>query len=107
MLQKCLGASAALVISASLAQAGTTHEVDIVGDSFFPPLVYAEEGDTIVWKNNSPSTHTATASDESWTTGDIPPGGTASIELEEEMTLSYASDYNYNATGSITYSEPD
>ena len=107
MLRILGGATAAMFLSASLAQAGATHEVDIVGDSFFPPLVYAEAGDTILFKNNSNSTHTATAADESWTTGDIPPGAAVSMEIEGDMTLSFASDYNGNATGSITFAEPD
>lgn len=61
---------------ASVALAGN-HAVKIVGFAFAPQTVTVSVGDTVTWTNGDSVTHTASAIDASFDTGQIP-GGTQS-----------------------------
>jgi plastocyanin len=44
---------------------------------------------TVTWRNTGSTTHTATAQDQSWDTGDILPNATATVEFDTPGTYIY------------------
>lgn len=67
------------------------NRVDIKGGVFFPPVILASAGDTIVFSNDEDVTHDVTAKDDSWTTGEISPGGIAEVLVTADMVLCFKS----------------
>ena len=64
-----------------------------MGDYYFlPNRVQIQAGGSLNWENDGSVVHTATASDGSFDTGDVPPGQTASL------TFSSPGTYNYNCS---------
>lgn len=78
---------AGLVLPATAAAA--SHAVTIEAMSFSPQVVEAKVGDTIVWTNQDPFPHTATAEDHSFDSGEIPFGGSWTLELRKEGEIAY------------------
>jgi quinohemoprotein ethanol dehydrogenase len=68
---------------------GTVQALDYV---YQPQQVQVPVGTTLQFSNGGTITHTATAQDNSWDTGDIAPGATASV------TFSSAGTWIYNCT---------
>ncbi|RMD49856.1 MAG: hypothetical protein D6832_00920 [Alphaproteobacteria bacterium] len=64
---------------------GTEEQIDIVGDSFFPPLVIVSPGDVIVFTNRDGVTDKLVASDGSWETPVLAPGDSARITVTADM----------------------
>lgn len=59
-------------------------QIDMVsGDEFSPRVDTVSAGDTVTWVNQNSVTHTATADDDSWDTGDVSPDASASVVLSE------------------------
>ena len=54
-------------------------QVDIVGFVYSPSSLIIAPGDTITWTNQDVAPHTATADDESWDTGILQQGESASL----------------------------
>ena len=54
---------------------GTRHVVEIREFAFVPAAPALAPGDTVVWINRDIVSHTATAEDGSWDSGEIEPGG--------------------------------
>lgn len=63
------------------------HEILIVEGAYFPPLIYAEVGDTLLFVNETSGVHIVQASDETWTSGPISVNGTFSLTLTNETQL--------------------
>ena len=61
-----------------------TVEVTIEHFAFTPANVAVAAGDTIVFVNNDIVPHTATATDKSWTTGEIAHGASARVTLPQK-----------------------
>jgi plastocyanin len=57
------------------ASSSQTIEVMIRGMAFVPPQIEVAPGSTVVFTNAENVVHTATSRDGSWSSGDIPPGG--------------------------------
>lgn len=83
-----LGAALAAALSLPVA-AGQTHRVDMVGNALFPPVFSASVGDVVEFHNRGAESSTVIADDASWTVGPVEEGGSASVVIEEGMTLSY------------------
>jgi alcohol dehydrogenase (cytochrome c) len=66
--------------------------VDVQEYLFTPQQVQVPVGSTVSFNNGGSIVHTATAQDNSWDSGDIQPGGTASV------TFSSAGSWIYNCT---------
>jgi alcohol dehydrogenase (cytochrome c) len=67
-----------------------SNSVPVVDYAFGNSNITVQAGSTVTWRNSGSSTHTATALDQSWDTGDIDPnGGTASVEFDTPGTYVY------------------
>lgn len=73
----------------------TTHFVNIIeGGStdewgYDPSGLSIATGDTVMWENTGSTDHTVTASDGSFDSGSIPPGGTWEYTFEDEGEFEY------------------
>ncbi|MDF1728168.1 MAG: hypothetical protein P1U53_10520 [Sulfitobacter sp.] len=95
---RAIAASATLLCLATAASA-TEHEVLIVDGAYFPPLVYAELGDTVTFINDSSDNHEVQASDESWTSGIIPMDGSFALAIEVDTVLTFQATAETEGTG--------
>ena len=66
-----------------------THVVRIKAFRFQPAVLSVRAGDRIRWINDDIAPHTATATDESWDTGELKRGEAAEITVRKEMKRSY------------------
>lgn len=84
------------------------HEVLMMGNGYFPDYVYPELGDTIVFRNASDIAMSATATDDSWTTGALQPGAAAQLLVAEGMTQTFRDTVQPDnpAAGVIDYINP-
>jgi len=56
---------------------------------FLPQQIQVPVGTTVTFSNGGTVSHTATAQDNSWDSGDIQPGGTASVTFDTAGTWIY------------------
>lgn len=56
---------------------------------FDPSSIKAQTGDTVLWKNAGKSTHTITADDASFDSGNVAAGGTFSLKLDKAGVIRY------------------
>jgi plastocyanin len=80
----------------------TTHSVDINGFAFNPSQLTIAVGDTVTWTNSDSTSHTATADDGTFDSGNLANGDTFSFTFTEAGTFSYTCSYHSSMTGSIT-----
>jgi plastocyanin len=64
-------------------------EIGISGMTFAPASVVISPGGTVVWKNADKVAHTATATDKSWDSGTIQPGGSWRRRFETPGTYAF------------------
>jgi plastocyanin len=91
-----VGARAALSFACALALAGggrvtaaTVHTVTIDGFAFKPSSVVVKEGDTVVWRNDDPVPHTATAKEAGLDSGDIAAGASYRFVARKKGRFAY------------------
>jgi plastocyanin len=92
-----VGARAALSFACALAllvvggpvTAATVHTVTIDGFAFKPPSVSVKEGDTVVWRNDDPVPHTATAKEAGLDSGDIAAGASYRFVARKKGRFAY------------------
>ncbi|SFE03249.1 hypothetical protein SAMN04488523_104269 [Sulfitobacter brevis] len=82
----------ATVLIASSAQADDLTVLILEG-AYFPPVVSAQIGDTIVFVNETDSEHTVSGDDEIWTSGPIPTEGSYRLALNETTPLTFGGDW--------------
>ena len=63
--------------------------VEIRNFSFQPAKLTVSTGTTVVWRNDDPSTHTATGDGGSFDVGRIDPGATRSHTFQQAGTFAY------------------
>ena len=68
---------------------GLVVQVAIRGGAYIPATVRVKAGTTVVWKNEDQMPHTVTASDGTWDSGIIQPGGTYSRRFMGEGGFAY------------------
>lgn len=83
-----LALAAALTFSASAAQA-EEHVVLIVDGSYFPSVIFANSGDTILFRNESGASHTVTGAEAAWTSDAIYPEGTYQLTLDSDVPATF------------------
>ena len=66
-----------------------THNVVIKKFEFIPAALKVKPGDVIVWTNIDVVPHTATAKDQSWSTGTLKKGQSESLVVSSDMALGY------------------
>ena len=96
----------ALSFAAGAAQA-EEHVVLIVDGSYFPSVVYANPGESIMFRNNSDASHTVNGPAESWTSGAIGSEATFILNIEEDTppTFSGLGSDGTEAEGEIIFAE--
>ncbi len=67
----------------------TSNAVVIQGFAFNPSPMTVAKGASVTWTNNDKVTHTATADDGSWDTGNIAPGASKSLTFANAGTFAY------------------
>jgi plastocyanin len=102
--------AAALSFAAGAAQA-ESHEILIVDGSYFPNTIYAHEGDSIIFLNESDNSHTINGPEGSWTSGEILADASFSLELTHETPTTFsgifASTGDTSGTeGEVIYDDP-
>jgi plastocyanin len=93
----CAGIAAAIAFagcggddSSSAAPAtSSTSKVDISDFKYMPETVTVSAGTQVTWTNSDDATHTATADDDSFDTGDLDKGDSKTITLDQAGTYSY------------------
>jgi plastocyanin len=93
-------AIATLAASVVGAQAATINII-IKGLKFTPAAVTAHVGDTIVWTNQDPMPHTATARSKDWDLS-IPPGQSASFVVAKAGVFDYFCRIHASMSGKLT-----
>lgn len=83
-----LVASTFVLGSVSMANA-KTYTVEIKGFAFSVAELKVKVGDEITWINMDGATHTATATDKSWSTGNLSKGQSKTIKVTKGMFLEY------------------
>jgi LPXTG-motif cell wall-anchored protein len=73
----------------AVAKTAGSASVTISDFEFSPDTVTVNEGDTVTWTNNGPSTHTATAEDGSFDTGSLRKGESGSATFTSAGTINY------------------
>jgi plastocyanin len=100
----------ALAAVISLGSGGTVRAqedaaVDIVDFAFDPSSITIEAGGTVTWTNAGDVTHTVTADDGSFDSGDLASGDTYSFTFDEPGTYTYFCEIHPNMTGEIVVTE--
>lgn len=78
-----------------------TIEVKIEHFAYVPEIVKVAPGDTIVFVNEDIVPHTATAADQSWTTGEIAHGESARVIIPENAGADYFCAFHPMMTGRL------
>ena len=71
--------------------AAVEHYVIIVGDGFFPDQVYPAIGDTVRFVNQSGTSTSASATDDTWTTGVLEPDAQYVLNVTDGMAQDFVS----------------
>jgi plastocyanin len=87
------------------ADAQTTQAVTIADFAFSPASLTINVGDTVTWTNNDSATHTATATDGSFDTGELAQGASGSITFDTAGTFNYICSIHPQMTGTIIVQE--
>ena len=111
MIARRLAALSVVIGLASLGVGSTsarpkTVEVTIEHFAFTPANVAVAAGDTIVFVNNDIVPHTATATDNSWTTGEIAHGASARVTLPTKPGADYFCKFHPVMKGHLTIVSP-
>jgi plastocyanin len=94
-----IGLGLAPGIRTAKAQDATT--VTIADFAFSPGQLTITEGTTVTWVNNDSAPHTATGDGGEFDTGQIDPGGSASITFDTAGTYSYFCSIHPSMTATI------
>jgi len=78
-----------LIAAAGAARTSVTHTVVIGNSVFAPDVLKVRPGDRIKWTNRDIVPHTATATDESWDTGEIAAGESAEVAVTAGFGVAY------------------
>ena len=71
------------------ALAAASGSVTIADFSFSPATVTINQGDTVTWVNNGPTSHSATSTSGAFDSGVLPKGGSSSHTFDQAGTYSY------------------
>jgi plastocyanin len=69
--------------------AAAGNAVSIANFAFSPTSITAKVGDKVTWTNNDSTTHTVTADDNSFSSGDLAPGASFSFTFTKAGTFPY------------------
>lgn len=90
----------ALPIAGAAPRAAEAKTVNMKGFKFDPQTITVNVGDTITWQNGDQTTHTATADDGSFNTGDVAAGASSNaVTFNTPGTFAYYCKYHGAAGG--------
>lgn len=96
-----IGAGIALALAVVVAPVvAADRTVTIQGFAFSPKTVSVNVGDTVTWRNEDATAHTATDSGK-FNTGDIGPGAAKSVTFNAAGTYSYICAIHPTMTGTV------
>ena len=90
--------------SGPTAPAGTS--VRMAGSRFEPATLTIAPGSTVRWFNDDSLPHTVTATDGSWDSGNLAPGGKFERRFDSPGTYAYLCRYHPGQTGTIVVAAP-
>ncbi len=100
-----IGLSASLparqAIAKPASRSGTTHRVTIEGLRFEPAVLTVKRGDRIVWMNQDPIPHTATAASKAFDSGSIPANGSWSYRAVTAGEYEYGCNFHPTMKGKL------
>jgi plastocyanin len=73
----------------------------IEGLAFNPAEINVPVGSTVTWSNEDSVTHTVTARDNTFDSGNLPAGGTFNYTFEEKGTFEYYCTLHPNMEGKV------
>ncbi|HFB55006.1 MAG TPA: hypothetical protein ENJ46_03700 [Hellea balneolensis] len=76
-----------------------TYRIDIHKMKFQTPRLDVRVGDKVTWTNKDIVPHTATATDESWSSGRLKKGESFTLTITEHMSLDYFCSYHRTMKG--------
>lgn len=76
--------------------------VGMKGSAFAPPNLLVRVGTTVTWTNDDALPHTVSATDRSWSSGDLQPGGTFRRTFADPGTFPYVCLYHPLMVGTVT-----
>ena len=82
-------AAAAPTTTTPTAAAESTDKVDIADFAFDPETISVNSGTEVTWRNSDDATHTATADDGSFDTGDLDRGDAKSVTFDKAGSFTY------------------
>lgn len=83
-------------------EGGGEATVTISGFAYDPAELTVAVGTTVTWENADPAPHTASAEDGSFGSGQIDPGGSASVTLDQAGTFPYRCAFHPDMAGTVT-----
>jgi plastocyanin len=95
----CVGAALAGVLAKAEPK---TVEIAIEHFAFSPSNVAVNAGDTIMFVNKDIVPHTATATDSSWTTGELAHGASARVTLPAQAGVDFHCRFHPAMKGHLT-----
>lgn len=93
---------AALVPDVQAAPKAKVHTVLIEGMEFTPPSLNVNAGDTVIWTNNDPFPHTATAEAKEFDSRNIPAGGSWKMVMTKQGRFAYVCTLHPTMKGRLT-----
>jgi hypothetical protein len=82
-------------------QPTTAVSVGMYDDNFQPPTINVLPETTVRWVNYGKHTHTVTANDGRWDSGDIPPDGSYSATFQHPGTYYYHCHHHKGMAGTV------
>jgi len=73
--------------------------------TFVPDPIEVTVGDTVTWTNNDGTTHTVTADDDSFDSGNLDSGATFPQTFDEAGEFSYHCNIHSSMTGTVTVTD--
>lgn len=94
----CAGGATA---SCSEEPRGNHYRLDMRDLMFQPHVLQVSPGDTVSWINHDIVSHTVTASDKRWDSGEVLPGATFTMSVGDSDITGYACSYHPSMTGEL------
>src|SRR5215211_5189683 len=92
-------------LASAAPRAAETKTVTVKNFEFAPKDLTINVGDTVMWKNEGPSAHTATSTDGAFDSGNLDAGQDFSFTFTKAGTFKYACKYHDIMQGTITVGE--
>jgi plastocyanin len=87
--------------TATTGSPGAGNAVTIAGFAFSPASLTVKVGDAVTWTNNDSTTHTVTADDGSFSSGDVAPGATFSFTFKKAGSFGYHCSIHPSMTATV------